>query len=137
MMTLQYKEAQGMSADIIQTLLDHCLKKPGAYIDFPFGRIPVCVKVGGRLFAQIYPDECDRKITLNFDAMGGEFFRSMYPGVVVKGYHCPPRLAPYFNTILLNGTVPEDVLLMMIDHSYSTVFNKLPRSVRQEISGAA
>ncbi|MGE5494638.1 MAG: MmcQ/YjbR family DNA-binding protein [Burkholderiales bacterium] len=91
-------------------------------------------KGGGRLFAQIYPDESDRKITLNCDAMSGEFFRGMYPGVVLRGYQCPPRLAPYFNTILLNGSVPEDILLMMIDHSYSTVFNKLPRSVRQEIS---
>ncbi len=121
---------------IVKSLLDHCLKKPGAYIDFPFGRIPVCVKVGGRLFAQIYPEADNLKITLNCDAMSGEFFRSMYPGTVVRGYHCPPQLAPYFNTIHLNGSVPEAELLMMIDHSYSTVFKKLSRSARQEILAA-
>ena len=121
---------------IVKSLLDHCLKKPGAYIDFPFGSIPVCVKVGGRLFAQIYPEADDLKITLNCDAMSGEFFRSMYPGTVVRGYHCPPQLAPYFNTIHLGGSVPEAEILMMIDHSYSTVFKKLSRSARQEILAA-
>lgn len=120
--------------NLVQVLLNHCLSKPGAYTDFPFGEIPVCVKVGGRLFAQVYPKEEGRKITLNCDVMSGEFFRSLYPGVVVRGYHCPPQLAPYFNTVYLNGTVPEAELKMMIDHSYETVFRKLPRKAQRDIS---
>jgi predicted DNA-binding protein (MmcQ/YjbR family) len=123
--------------DIVKSLLDHCLSKPGAYIDYPFGDIPVCVKVGKRLFAQVYPNDGDLKITLNCDMMSGEFFRSMYPGTVVRGYHCPPQLAPYFNTIYINGIVPEAELKMMIDLSYTTVFNKLTRKAQCEISAAA
>jgi predicted DNA-binding protein (MmcQ/YjbR family) len=121
--------------DTVKTLLDHCLTKPGAYIDFPFGNIPVCVKVGKRLFAQIYPNADDCKITLNCDAMSGEFFRSLYPGTVVRGYHCPPALQPYFNTIYINGAIPEAELKMMIDASYDTVFKKLTRKAQREISG--
>lgn len=124
-----------MSAgDTVQTLLGHCLKKPGAYIDYPFGSIPVCVKVGGRLFAQIYPNADDLKVTLNCDMMSGEFFRGMHPGAIVRGYHCPPRLAPYFNTIYLNGSVSEAELKMMIDHSYTYVFKKLPLKAQQQIT---
>lgn len=112
-------------------ILEYCLSKPGAYIDFPFGAIPVCVKVQKRLFAQVYPGEKDCKITLNCDRMTGEFYRSIYPDTVVRGYHCPPIQQPYFNTVYLNGIVSDDELKTMIDHSYFTVIGKLPKSAQK------
>lgn len=118
----------------IKEILDYCLKKPGACIDYPFGEIPVCVKVKGRLFAQAYPKKEDLKITLNCEAAAGEFFRGMYPGTIVRGYHCPPQLAPYFSTIYLNRTVPDAELKLMIDHSYSYVVKKLPKNIQKELS---
>jgi predicted DNA-binding protein (MmcQ/YjbR family) len=108
-------------------IINYCLSKPGAYIDFPFGNIPICVKVGKRLFTQVYPKKDDYKITLNCDRVTGEFYRSLYPGTVVRGYHCPRVQQPYFNTIQLNGVVADDELKAMIDHSYLTVVRKLPR----------
>ncbi len=126
-----------MTDEDIKKVLDYCLSKPGAYIDFPFGETPICVKVGKRLFAQVYPKKGDQKITLNCDITAGEFFRSMYPGTVKRGYHSPPQLQPYFNTVNLNGEVPEAELKIMIDHSYSTVFKKLPRRTQEEIASAA
>ena len=47
------------------TDVHYCLSKPGAYIDFPFGDIPICIKAGKRIFAQLYPKKDDYKITLN------------------------------------------------------------------------
>ena len=61
-------------------ILDYCLKKHGAYLDYPFGEIPICVKVKGRLFAQLYPKENDYKITLKCEPMLGDFYRTQYPG---------------------------------------------------------
>jgi len=119
-----------MTADEI---IDYCLSKPGAYVDFPFGFIPVCVKVKKRLFAQLYPHEDDYKITLNCDRLAGEFYRDLYPKTVVRGYHCPPVQQPYFNTIHLNGVVSDDELKRMIDHSYSTVIKKLPEAMQKEL----
>lgn len=40
-------------------IIDYCLRKKGAYLDFPFGEIPICVKVKGKIFAQLYPKEND------------------------------------------------------------------------------
>jgi len=40
-------------------IINYCLSKSGAYIDFPFGNIPICVKVKKRLFAQMYPHKDD------------------------------------------------------------------------------
>jgi predicted DNA-binding protein (MmcQ/YjbR family) len=111
-------------------ILNYCLSKSGAYIDYPFGKIPICVKVEKRLFAQMYPDPEDYKITLNCDMMTGEFYRNLYIDTVVRGYHCPPIQQPYFNTVYLNGTVSDDELKTMIDHSYSVVVGKLPKKIR-------
>ena len=114
-------------------IINYCLLKVGAYLDFPFGDIPICVKVANRLFAQIYPKPEDYKITLNCDRMAGEIFRDLYPNSVVRGYHCPPIQQPYFNTVHLSNEVSEEELKTMIDHSYSVVLSKLPKKVRDNL----
>ena len=106
----------------------YCLAKPGAYEDLPFGEFPVCYKVKGKIFAQLYPD----KITLKCTKFSGEMFRQAYPGVVVRGYHCPPVQQPYWNTIDL-GSFPPEELPMMIDHAYETVVASFPRKIQREI----
>ncbi len=117
----------------VDEIISYCLGKNGAYVDFPFGDTPMCIKVAKRLFAQIYPRPEDLKITLNCDRVMGEILRSKYPGVVVRGYHCPPRQQPYFNTVYLDGTVPDDELRSMIDHSYIVVTGKLPQNIREDL----
>lgn len=121
----------------IEEITGYCLSKPGAYLDYPFGDIPVCVKVENRLFAQIYPKPEDYKITLNCDRMTGDFHRNLFPGTVVRGYHCPPMLQPYFNTILLNGIVPDEELMLMIDQAYAVVVKKLPQYKQKRLKSAA
>lgn len=117
----------------VEEIISYCLKKDGAYIDFPFGEIPICFKVAKKLFAQLYPRPEDYKITLNCDRVMGEIYRSKYPGIVVRGYHCPPRLQPYFNTVHLSRGISDDELTAMIDHSYAVVIEKLPKKVRESI----
>ncbi|NLK88503.1 MAG: MmcQ/YjbR family DNA-binding protein [Clostridiaceae bacterium] len=119
----------------VDEIISYCLGKKGAYVDFPFGDVPMCIKVAKRLFAQIYPKPEDYKITLNCDRVTGEILRSRYPGVIVRGYHCPPRLQPYFNTVYLNGIVPDDELKSMIDHSYTVVTGKLSKKTREGLGG--
>ena len=107
----------------------YCLAKPGAYRDFPFGDVPVCFKLRGKIFVQLYPE----KITLKCTAFSGEAFRSAYPGIVTRGYHCPAVQQPYWNTIDLTR-FPSEELPLMIDHAYETVFSGLPKKVQQEFS---
>jgi predicted DNA-binding protein (MmcQ/YjbR family) len=115
-------------------ILACCLEKKNAYIDFPFGDIPVCVKVCGKLFAQIYPRTNDYKITLKCEPLFGDFYRQRYPGTVVRGYHCPPVQQPFWNTVHLHGDVPEEELRRMIDHAYRVVVSKLPKKLRAELA---
>ena len=106
----------------------YCLAKTGAYEARPFGDWPICVKVAGKIFAQIYPD----KITLKCTAFSGQAFRNAWPGAVVRGYHCPPVQQPYWNTIYLD-LFPTEEMPMMIDHAYETVVSGLRKRIRQEI----
>lgn len=114
-------------------VIAYCLKKPGAYLDYPFGPESTIVKVQKRIFAQIFTLKGQDSLTLNCDRMNGEFYRTLYPEIVVRGYHCPPVQQPYFNTMPLNGAVEDRVLLEMIDHSYSTVVHKLPKRLQREL----
>ena len=107
---------------------NYCLSKRKAYEDHPFGQWPICIKVRGKIFAQIYAD----KLTLKCTAFAGQMFRDAYPGVVVRGYHCPSVQQPYWNTINLEQ-FPQGELPMMIDHAYETVVASLPKKVQKLI----
>ena len=121
-------------------ILDYCLTKPGAYIDYPFGDDVTVVKVKapsqdkGRIFAQLFFLKGEPMATFNCDAVTGEFYRSVYPGAVTRGYHCPAVQQPYFNTVNLDGTVPDDEMMIMIEHSYSTVVAKMPKYIQKELN---
>lgn len=118
-----------MTTDELRSL---CLAKPNAYEDHPFGEWPICIKVNKKIFAQIYPD----KVTLKCTAFSGQVFREAYPGVVVRGYHCPPVQQPYWNTIDL-ARFPHEELPMMIDHAYETVVSSLPKKEQHALWGKA
>lgn len=120
--------------------IDDCLAKRGAYLDFPFGPDVAVIKVGvpekrpGRIFAQIFLLKDRDTITLNCDPMTGAFYRQLYPGTVVRGYHCPQVQQPYFNTLPLDGAVPDEMILEMIAHSYHTVIGKLPKYIQKALA---
>jgi predicted DNA-binding protein (MmcQ/YjbR family) len=111
----------------------YCLAKLGAYEDFPFGIIPVCYKVRGKLFLQLYPTRENHKITVGCEPMLADLYRAQYPGIVVPGYHCPNRLKPYMKTVYLNRDIHDMMIFEMIDHSYKRVVNKLTRCERASL----
>jgi len=110
----------------------YCLSKPKAQETYPFGEVPICYKLGGKIFAQLYPRKEDYKITLKCTADVGDFYRQVYPGKVVRGYYCPPVQQPYWNTIYLED-FPEEELYYLIDLAYQTVLERLPKKVQKEL----
>lgn len=114
-------------------IIAYCLTKKKSYIDYPFGDIPICIKVNKKIFAQIYPNANDFKITLKCEPMFGDFYRNVYPNTVVRGYYCPPVQQPFWNTIYMNSIVSDEEIKIMIDHAYQIVIEKLPKKVKKEI----
>ncbi len=115
-----------------ETIKTYCQMKHKACETYPFGDVPICYKLNGKIFAQLYPYEYDYKITLKCTAEAGEFYRMVYPGKVVRGYHCPPVQQPYWNTVYLDD-FPDEELLNMIDLAYDTVFQSFSKKVQKEI----
>ncbi|MDR1822060.1 MAG: MmcQ/YjbR family DNA-binding protein [Oscillospiraceae bacterium] len=124
-----------------QQIIAYCLKKPGAYLDYPFDPGVPVVKVKapsqekGRIFAQPFTLHGEPKVTLNCTPVSAEFYRDAYPGAIVRGYHCPPVQQPHFNTVSLSGAVPDAEVLEMIDFAYETVVAKYPKYIQKEIRG--
>ncbi len=106
----------------LNEIVEYCLAKPGASLEFPFGDIPVCIKYKGKIFAEIYPDSSDYKITLRCDPLRGEYYRQQYPRAVIPGYHVPLKQRRFKNTILLNNEeITKKLLFNLIDESYETL----------------
>ena len=113
--------------------IEYCLNKNGAYDDYPFGLDVTIIKVKGKIFAQFFKLKDNDMATFNCDRLIGEFYRKQYPNIVVRGYHCPPVQQPYFNTLPLDDTLDDNVIIEMIDHSYEYVVSKLPKYVQKEL----
>lgn len=116
----------------VEELVQYCCNKPKAYIDYPFGKEPICIKVNKKIFAEIYPQKDNFKITLKCEPIYADFLRNHYPDVVVRGYHCPPVQQPYRNTVWINK-IDANILLGMIDHSYDQVIKSFSKKVQNEI----
>jgi predicted DNA-binding protein (MmcQ/YjbR family) len=120
-------------------IIFYCLQKPGAYLDYPFDPLNPVVKVrsylqkAGRIFAQPFMLRGESKVTLNCTPASAEFYRNKYPKSITRGWHCPPIQQPHFNTINLDGTVPDDEILQMIDYAYDVVISKMPKYVQNEL----
>lgn len=114
-------------AKVISEIDAYCRKKSGAYETRPFGEYPICYKVMGKIFAQFTPNPDWFKMTLKCEPQMAEVYRQLYPGVVVRGYHCPPVQQPYWNTIDLTAFTDREVLLQMIDEAYLAVVSKLTK----------
>lgn len=123
----------------LSELMKYCLAKNGAYEDHPFGSEPTVIKVKagqgkGKIFAQLFSElHGQPSVTFNCTREQGELYRALFPGIIKRGYHCPPVMQPYFNTLPLDGSVPDEVVLQMADESYRTVVGKMPKCVQKEL----
>lgn len=109
----------------------YLLAKPGAVEDYPFGPQPLVVKVAGKMFALFAEDTAPCTISLKCDPAHAQFLRDEYTAVQ-PGYHLSKA---HWNTITLDGSVPDAELRGMVDESYMLVVQGLTRAQRRELSG--
>jgi predicted DNA-binding protein (MmcQ/YjbR family) len=102
----------------------------GAVEEQPFGPDVDVLKVGGKIFAILSPESSPESISLKCDPDLAIELRLRY-AAVVPGYHLNKRL---WNTVHLDGTVPDDEILRMVTHSYDQVAAGLPKSIRQTLA---
>jgi predicted DNA-binding protein (MmcQ/YjbR family) len=103
----------------VEILREYCISKKNVTESFPFGDDTLVFKTDGRIFALVNL-EGDLSINLKCDPVRAIELRERYSSVI-PGYHMNKK---YWNTIYLDGSVPDKEVLSWVDHSYDLVLNK-------------
>jgi predicted DNA-binding protein (MmcQ/YjbR family) len=100
----------------IEIIRDYCIKKPGVTEGFPFGEDTLVFKVNGKIFALA---NLDGELTINLkcDPSLALELREKYSSVI-PGYHMNKK---HWNTVLIDGTIPDKEIFSWIDHSYNLI----------------
>jgi predicted DNA-binding protein (MmcQ/YjbR family) len=100
-----------------------CKSCPDAVETHPFGPDTAVYKVGGKMFALIPASADPPTISLKCDPEWAEVLRNAYDAVR-PGYHLNKK---HWNTVVLDGSVPDDELTELIEHSYTLVAESVQR----------
>ena len=114
----------------LEQLRSYLLGLPGAVEDFPFGPEHLVAKVEGKMFALIALGEDPLRMNLKCEPEHAEVLRDYYPAVL-PGYHMNKK---HWNTLVLDGSIPEVEVRSMIDDSYRLVVSSLPRRLQQALT---
>lgn len=100
-------------------VIDYCLSFPGVYEDYPFhdANWTAMRCSNKRTFAFIYERNGNLYVNLKCDPVQADFWRNVYTAVSA-GYHMNKT---HWNTLLLDGSVPDPEIGEMIRHSYELV----------------
>jgi predicted DNA-binding protein (MmcQ/YjbR family) len=110
-------------------VLAACAARPGSGEDYPFGDGAAVFKVGGRMFALVSLGPPPGSVSLKCDPRLAEDLRARY-AAITAGYHLNKR---HWNTVELDGSVPDEELFDLIAHSYDLVVARLPKSQRDSL----
>jgi predicted DNA-binding protein (MmcQ/YjbR family) len=103
-----------------------CLALAGASEEFPFGGEVSVFKVAGKMFALCPLDEEPLRLSVKCQPDLAVQLRAAHPAIV-PGYHLSKR---HWNTITLDGSLPDQMISEMIVDSYDLVVASLPKARR-------
>ena len=109
----------------------YLLSKPETIEDFPFGP-DVCVyKVMDKMFATLAPARDSEHYWMNLkcDPQEAVILREIF-ATVIPGYHMNKT---HWNTIVLDGSIPQGELERMIDNSFVLVAKSLKKAQRKRL----
>jgi predicted DNA-binding protein (MmcQ/YjbR family) len=110
-----------------EALRAFCLSFNAAVEDFPFNPETSVFKVLGKMFA--LTDLAARPLTVNLkcDPEDAVRLRTEHEGLIVAGWHMNKR---HWNTVTVDGALPERMVRELIEDSYDLVVAGLPRAER-------
>lgn len=112
-------------------LIDYCLTYLGTLEDYPFGEGAAVMRHSSnkKMFALIsYKDE-KLYINLKCEPYKADFLRQVYKSVT-PGWHMNKT---HWNTVYIDGDVPQSELYDMISHSYDLIKPKIKRVKNADI----
>ena len=111
-------------------LSEYCLSHPGVTTDYQVEWQATRYHIGGKMFAMCAADKAGKPIiTLKLEPNFGELLRQQYEHIV-PGYYMNKQ---HWNSLYLEGDVPDDVVRDMVKEAYRLVFKSLSKKLQNEI----
>lgn len=101
----------------LENIRDYCLGKTDTEETFPFGPDTLVYKVNGKVYLLAGIDSTPARFNAKCDPDRALELREQYDAVQ-PGYHMNKK---HWNTIILDGSIPDKLIYELIDHSYNLV----------------
>ncbi len=126
-----------MTSLTYQQAEQYLLEKPETRLDYPFTDDIKVFKVKNKMFATLAlgkmgkgdGDNKDWWMNLKCDPDEAIMLRDIFPSII-PGYHMNKRL---WNTIILDGSIPQGEIERMMDNSFKLVVSKMTKKDQQSI----
>ena len=116
----------------LETFYEYCLSKKGVTQHFPFDKDTLVFKIGGKMFALSSLNQWEKgipSVNLKCNPDYALELRAQY-GDVQPAFHMSKV---HWNTVVINGEVPDKFVKGLIDDSYILVFKSLTKNTQNEI----
>jgi len=108
---------------------EYCLSKKEVTESLPFGPSVLVFKVCDKIFLLMSLDSMPLQFNAKCNPDLAIDLREKY-SAIIPGYHMNKI---HWNTIIIDGSLPENLLLKQIDNSYYLIVESLPKKVRATI----
>ncbi|MGW9306782.1 MmcQ/YjbR family DNA-binding protein [Saccharomonospora azurea] len=122
-----------MSSWTAERLRSLCLSLPSSVERFPFAPGLSVFFVAEKMFALSDLDGRPPAVSLKCDPEHSLFLRDTYPAVTA-GYHLNKR---HWNTVVLDGSLPDDLVVDLVRESYDLVVAGLPKHRRARLGDSS
>jgi len=113
----------------IEQFRNYCLAKKYVTESFPFDEVALVFKVANKMFALTSLNHQPQTANLKCDPERAIQLREEYSDIV-EGYHMSKK---HWNTITIEGDLPNKLIEELIDHSYNLVVKGLTKKLQKEL----
>ncbi len=114
---------------VSKKLNTYFLSKKATTSSYPFYKKTLVFKVMNKMFALIIEDKIPLSINLKCDPDEAQILRGMHKSII-PGYHMNKE---HWNTIILDGNNPDELIYKLIDDSYNLVVKGLKKIDRDNL----
>jgi len=110
----------------VDTLRSLALNLPFVTEDFPFDEVTLVFRIGNKIFAILPLDAGEPSVSLKCDPEWAEELRTTFTAIT-PGYHLNKK---HWNSVLLNQGLEREMIIKMLEHSYTLVLQSLPKKLK-------
>ena len=113
----------------LEQVIQQCMSYPEVEETTPFGPDILVYKICGKMFAATNPDDFPARVNLKCDPEWAEELRNEH-SAVQPGYHMNKK---HWNTIILDESLPSELIEQLINHSLRLVVQSLKKADRERL----